>query len=526
MGPLLIGRAGGDFQPGTRVGQVLDQRLAELSGIAASRANAGVLWVHNDRARDQVYAVDTRGQLLAVWRLNRSGEDFEDIAIGPGPLPELNYLYCADIGDNSATRRSIRVFRAGEPAVYQSQAAAAALSSRTLPLVEGITFTYPDGSRNAEALLVDPGTGDLYIATKESGRCRLYRAASAQLQADAIVVLGFVMELKFDIVSAGDISPDGREIILRQEEYARYWQRPPGQTIAQALSGNPAPVPVIGTPTEPNGEGVAFAADGSGYFTISEGAQPAVYFFARSSTSRPVRERTFIPSASIWRYRDDGSDQGIAWRMPDFDDGSWPAGPAQFGYGDQDEQTVLRSGDDRDRKTVTTYFRKQFVVADPGRIASLRVRVVYDDGIALYLNGAEVLRRNLDAEARFSVPALASSGATENLWQTFPIPNLLRPGTNTLAAEVHRFSLAEEDLSFDLQLFAMEELRFMGTPRRVTPTRWSFEFYAPDHAPLYLETSSDLRDWAGLGSVSSQDGTGSISVSAVEPLGHFYRLRQ
>src|SRR5262245_23385116 len=71
-----------------------------------------------------------------------------------------------------------------------------------------------------------------------------------------------------------------------------------------------------------------------------------------------------IPRGSAWRYRDDGSDQGTAWRTPAFSDTAWKMGPAQLGYGDGDEATVVSFGGNPSARFITTYFRRSFVVTD------------------------------------------------------------------------------------------------------------------------------------------------------------------
>ena len=517
-----------EFADGVEAGQITKNDLAEVSGLTASRSNPGVLWVHNDQSRDSVYAVSTNGQILATYRLGEDVNDFEDIAMGPGPEPELQYLYCGDIGDNSATRSSIRVYRAAEPAVYAYFAANPI--SENFPLVERVTLTYPDGSYNAEALMIDPLTGDLYLATKQRNITRLYRAARSQLQDKATVVLTFAGQLDFDEVSAGDISPDGREILLRQENFARLWRRPPGQDVAEALAGEAVEVPVIGMPTEPNGEGVAFHAGGLGYYTVSEGAKPAIYFFAKTVGSVPPQPRILIPPGSAWKYLDNGSDQGTAWRAPAFSDAAWRSGAAQLGYGDDDQRTEISFGSDKDVKHLTTYFRNKFMVENPVALGDLTVRLVFDDGVAVFLNGAEVLRRNLPANAAFSEAALAPGGSLENLWQSFAITNVLQPGTNTVAVEVHRRSRSENDLSFDLQLLAAapeERLRFTGPPRRVSAGAWALDFQGPVGGAVIVEASSALANWSHLGSVALVNGQGSFTNTV--PTGtawNFYRLRQ
>jgi hypothetical protein len=514
------------FGDGVQVGQITESNLAELSGIVASRNNPGVLWVHNDQARGDVFAVSTNGLLLATWSLQQDISDFEDIAIGPGPLPEVQYLYCGDIGDNLATRPNIHVYRAPETAAYPYQSAHP--RTQNFPLVEKFTFVYPDGSHNAEALMVDPQTGDVFIATKERFRSRIYRAASADLRSGATLTLTLVADIQFDVVSAGDISPDGTEILLRQENYANRWARLNGQSVAQAFTSEPAYAPVIGEPTEPNGEAVSYAADGMGYYTVSEGLDPLLYYFPSLSSTAVNSPRQLVPAAGAWRYKDDGSNQGTAWRAADFDDSAWRAGAAQFGYGEDDEQTKISYGSDKDHKYITTYFRTTFVIDDPGTVQSLVSKVLFDDGVAVYLNGTEVLRRNLAAGAAYADAALSAGGDYENVWQTFSVPNLLRAGSNTLAVEVHRHSRTEGDLSFDLQLLATLKAsppEFADPPRSAGGSTWTLDFTATGSGLVTLEVSTDLHQWTVAGTATPVDGKGSFTVPS-SGAHSFYRMRQ
>ena len=522
------GAFGADFATGVQSGQITNRALAEISGIVASQKNPGVLWVHNDLARPQVYAVSTNGQLLATLSLGQAISDFEDIAIGPGPLPEVQYIYCGDIGDNAAARPSIRVYRAVEPAVYAYQSANPL--SRTFPLVESFTLNYPDGSHNAEELMVDPLSGDLFIATKEPNRSRIYRAQRSQLTNNAALTLAFVHEVEFDIVSAGDIRPDGLEIILRQEEFARVWPRTLGQTIDQALAGPPKPAPVIGTPAEPNGEGITFAGDGRGYYTISEGTNPRIYFFARTNGIPPLRSWALIESGSEWKYLDNGAVNGIDWRKPGFSDSSWTSGMGQFGYGEGDERTTLSFGGNANQKRITTYFRKEFVVEKVTTNQWLALSVVFDDGLAVYLNGTEILRCNLATNATGSEAALSPANATENIWQTFTITNILRSGTNTLAVEVHRAAPAEEDLGFDLQLAATtprEAPAFLTPVKRTAASTWAVDFQTTVESAVFLEKSSNFLNWIVTENLPVTNGFGSFTfLTDLSIPAAFYRLRQ
>src|SRR6185503_15318621 len=112
-----------------------------------------------------------------------------------------------------------------------------------------------------------------------------------------------------------------------------------------------------------------------------------------------------INTNSIWRYLDNGSDQGTAWQAWDFNDGSWASGPGQFGYStnaaENDEATVVSYGPDSANKYITTYFRHAFMVTNAASITNLFTRVLRDDGVAVYLNGVEVQRNNLIAGAGY-----------------------------------------------------------------------------------------------------------------------------
>jgi hypothetical protein len=181
---------------------------------------------------------------------------------------------------------------------------------------------------------------------------------------------------------------------------------------------------------------------------------------AQRGTSAPVTITVVAPLPSLvpfganWRYLDNGTDQGTAWSAPGFLDLTWANGPAELGYGDGDEATVLQRVGDAGTTNITFYFRHTFTVANPSSITSLVARVVRDDGIILYLNGTEILRNNLtNAVVDFQTLA-ADAVEDEPLLATNVPPTLLVAGVNVLAAEVHQQSITSSDVSFDLQLIA------------------------------------------------------------------------
>lgn len=182
-----------------------------------------------------------------------------------------------------------------------------------------------------------------------------------------------------------------------------------------------------------------------------------------------------VPAGSVWKYFDQGAVPGPDWSQPGFPDGGWSAGPAQLGYGDGDEATVVGSGPNPAARFVTTYFRKTFSVTNTASVGALLLRVLRDDGAAVYLNGVEVFRSNLPpGPLGNDTLATISVGGAEETTQFIPVmlsSVLLHEGVNTLAAEVHQVNVTSSDLSFDLELLAAGSPPSTNRPPSVAVTR-------------------------------------------------------
>jgi hypothetical protein len=169
-----------------------------------------------------------------------------------------------------------------------------------------------------------------------------------------------------------------------------------------------------------------------------------------------------VPPGAPWMYLDDGSDQGAAWRGTAFDDDSWVSGPAQLGYGDADEATVVNCGPSAPACNVgnfiTTYFRHAFAVFDASAFSTLTLRVLRDDGAVVYLNGVEVFRTNMPAGAvTYATLASSAVGAADEsvFYETAVDPALLVDGANLLSVEIHQAAAISSDVSFDLELLGL-----------------------------------------------------------------------
>ncbi len=276
-----------DYGTPVVAGVVAQSDVTEASGVAGGRLDPSVLWIHNDSGdAARVFAIDTAGAWRGTFLFDgATATDWEDIAVGPGPEAGVPYLYVGDIGDNGESRASVSVYRAPEPVVGEVP------GTVSLAGVERIRLAYPDRPHNAETLLVDPANGDLYIVTKPAaaGLASQVFQAAAPLDTVATTTLTEVASLVFGAdplpggaqPTGGDIDGLRQFIAIRTYTSAFAWCFEPGATVADTLAGPPCSLWLAG---EGQGEALGFAADGSAYFTLSEGAHPSLHRYDRIPT--------------------------------------------------------------------------------------------------------------------------------------------------------------------------------------------------------------------------------------------------
>lgn len=248
-------------------GAVTTPGLIEASGLAASRhAHPGVLWTHNDGPDGRLFAVSTNGAALGVWKIDAPGiADVEDIAVRSAD--GIEEVLLADIGDNKGRRAEVRVLVVRAPA---TRAPGGALEGPALKPSAILTFTYEDGPRDAESLAVDPATGHLLVVAKEKKACGVYRFDPAASPA----VARRIARLPVNKASGADISPDGLRLAVVNGRDAWMWARSAEEDWAVALTRDPVALPYE---PGPNGESVAWSADGRHLFALSEGANPVLH---------------------------------------------------------------------------------------------------------------------------------------------------------------------------------------------------------------------------------------------------------
>ena len=273
-----------DFNAGLAVGEINNTEIDEASGLVASKNMPGKLWVHNDSGdKNRIFLLNTSGQWQGTFYLNGVGNrDWEDIAISK--INNENYLFLADIGDNEASyNNEYFIYKVKEPSAVSN-------GDTYLNNVETIKFKYNDGARDAETLLVDQLTQDMYVITKREERIRVYKIAAPQAT-NTINTAEFVSELSIGGqlggvpagATGGDISVDNSEIIIKSYFQIFYWKLKTDETIKQALSRSYDKT--LPYSPEPQGEGIGFAADNTGYYTIGEAGEAKnivnLYFYKR-----------------------------------------------------------------------------------------------------------------------------------------------------------------------------------------------------------------------------------------------------
>ena len=215
---------------------------------------------------------------------------------------------------------------------------------------------------------------------------------------------------------------------------------------------------------EPSAHGTA-QFDAAGTLTYTPDAD---YYGPDAFTYRlTTGTATILAAGSRWRFDDAGADPGADWTDVGFDDSAWDEGPAQLGYGDGDEQTVLEFGPDPDGKFAAYYFRRAVTLPDSVTASELTIRLLRDDAAAVFLDSQEVYRDdNLAGDAAFDTYATSTVGS-EGQFIDIPLADLsLESGIHQLAVEVHQGSPGSSDVSFDLELLG----RLTSAPGNVALT--------------------------------------------------------
>lgn len=296
------------YAPASELCRLQDPAVDESSGVAASALSDDVLWTHNDSGDGaRFYAFDRTGATVGTFTVNEArADDWEDMARGLTVEGEPA-LFFADIGDNFRRRPAVAVYEVREPALG---------SAPLVELVEHHELRYEDGAHDAETLLVDPSTRALFVVTKDTeGVAGVYRADDG--------VLRRVGEIRFDrlvrrggayarAATSGDVSPDGRVLVVRTPFEAFEWDI--GEDgVAAAFASTPRRTAL---PETRQGEAIAYTRDGRSLVTTSEGAGAPVHVVRGDRAVGPdlLALRPQAPAAAD-DDADDQGDEGRSWLL-------------------------------------------------------------------------------------------------------------------------------------------------------------------------------------------------------------------
>ena len=153
---------------------------------------------------------------------------------------------------------------------------------------------------------------------------------------------------------------------------------------------------------------------------------------------QPPTTHTLLEANGAWVFRADGADLGTGWRAQDASEAGWSQGNAAFQLGSAPLPAPAVAGTALPGGPVTYYFRRRFDYAGQPLYTRLRLRLLVDDGAAVFLNGTEVARANLAPSAGATIPA-TNPRRSAPAWREFDLPGgLLQPTGNVLAAELHQ----------------------------------------------------------------------------------------
>lgn len=240
--PFVLGTAASSALDKDVVLTFSDPDIIESSGLVVT--DDAVVTVNDSGDSARFFVVDPEtGETVGTVSYDGEGRDVEALA----PAGE-GQVWVGDIGDNFAARETVEVHRA--PIVRGDST----VSSHTYRLA------YPDGPRDAEALLAHPRTGRLFIASKAVFGGGFY-AAPTELDASGVNTLELIGEDVPGLVTDGAFFPDGNHLILRNYTTAFVLAFPSLKEVGS-----------FSLPSQQQGEGIAVSPAGV-VFLSSEGVE-------------------------------------------------------------------------------------------------------------------------------------------------------------------------------------------------------------------------------------------------------------
>lgn len=259
-----------DYEKPRSTGRIESSDVNESSGVASSLCQTDVFWTHNDSGDDSyIFAFDSKGKDLGTWRVtNARNLDWEDMASykdGSGTC----YLYIGDIGNNKLEKAEQQIYRVKEPSVSTEP------SSKKNPLAtepaESAVFKYVDRPHDAETMMVNQQTGDVYVLTKRvDGPSLVFKFkpefGSGPVKAEKVGEVS-LPAVPNGLMTGGAISPDGTRVVLCDYSSGYELSLKGSASFDDIWKQNPVPIDLG---DRKQGEAVTFSADGRSIIATSE----------------------------------------------------------------------------------------------------------------------------------------------------------------------------------------------------------------------------------------------------------------
>ena len=257
-----------------QTGTVVDGSLDELSGVAASWRNPGVLWVLEDHAGpNTVFGLDPSGATVASITLETTtNNDWESLAVGP--CGDTTCIFVGDIGDNDHDRPWHGVLRIPEPEVLEDSTLTLAITPDIFP------YVFPDGAWDSEGMAVLPD-GRPVLFSKEYDTAQTSAYAFPILVPDSTTTLEYLGRFSTGVdgdtgaaaVTGADLWPDGERLILRT--YGHIWEFPLSDGDLSTVDA--AARVERSTGEERQGEAISYDPIARTFVTVSEGVNPPLW---------------------------------------------------------------------------------------------------------------------------------------------------------------------------------------------------------------------------------------------------------
>lgn len=256
------------------VGTITSGEINESSGIAVSGCAENVFWTHNDSGDEAfLFAINAKGEKLGTYKIaNAKNNDWEDIAAFKDRTGAC-FLYVGDIGNNERTKSEMTIYKVREPKISDTDKSSSKKNPIETENAEAIRFVYPDIRQDAETLMIQPQTGDIYVLSKSfsqpSGVYKLDANYDLNKTNTLVKIADFAVPAVPDgLLTGGDISPDGRSVILCDYFNGYEITLPPNAKNFDEIWKQEPQIVDLGAREQ--GEAIGYAPDGKSIFATSE----------------------------------------------------------------------------------------------------------------------------------------------------------------------------------------------------------------------------------------------------------------